>query len=68
MNTKHLVTVACAAAFCGGVWAADNVNANAAVAVEEESSSLSDYVSVEAGIAFDSKYLSYGLNQLMKGL
>ena len=61
MDTKHLITVACAAAFCGGVWAADNVNANAAVAVEEESSSLSDYVSVEAGIAFDSKYLSYGV-------
>lgn len=60
MNTKHLVTVACAAAFCGGVWAADNANANAAVEVEE-SSSLSDYVSVEAGIALDSKYLSYGV-------
>ena len=61
MNTKHLVTVACAAAFCGGVWAADNANANAAVEVEESSSSLSDYVSIEAGVALDSKYLSYGL-------
>ena len=59
MNTKHLVTVACAAAFCGGVWAAEN--ANAAVEVEEETFSLSDYVSVEAGIALDSKYMSYGL-------
>ena len=59
MNTKHLVTVACAAAFCGGVWAAEN--ANAAVEIEEEGSSLSDYVSVEAGIAIDSKYLTYGL-------
>ena len=58
MNTKHLVTVACAAAFCGGVWAADSTNA--VVDVEEESSSLSDYVSIEAGISFDSKYLSYG--------
>ena len=61
MNTKHLVTVACAAAFCGGVWAADNANANAAVEVEEETSSLSDYVSIEAGVSIDSKYLSYGL-------
>ena len=59
MNTQHLVTVACAAAFCGGVWAAEA--ADAAVVAEEESSSLSDYVSVEAGIAIDSKYLSYGL-------
>jgi hypothetical protein len=59
MNTKHLVTVACAAAFCGGVWAADN--SKAAVEVEEETSSLSDYVSIEAGLAIDSKWMYYGL-------
>ena len=59
MNTKHLVTVACAAAFCGGVWAANN--AGAAVETEEESTSLSDYVSIEAGLAFDSKWMYYGL-------
>ena len=59
MNAKHLATVACAAAFCGGVWAANE--ANAAVEVEGESSSLSDYVSIEAGIAVDSKWMYYGL-------
>ena len=69
MNTKKLMTVACVAAICGGVWAADEAKpvptstANTAEAEQEEKddSPLDNLVSVEAGVTLDSKYLSYGL-------
>jgi len=70
MNRKKLMTVACAAAICGGAWAADEAKPvptsteNSAPAVEEEkedSSPLDGLISVEAGIAFDSRYITYGV-------
>jgi hypothetical protein len=65
---KKLMIVACAAAICGGAWAADEAKpvptetANAKPAVEEEEKDEPSFpISVEAGLAFDSKFLSYGL-------
>ena len=67
MNTKKLMTVACAAAICGGVWAADEAKpvptttANAEKEVQVEEKDDSSLVAVEAGLAFDSRYLTYGV-------
>ena len=71
MNTKKLMTVACAAAICGGVWAADEAksvptaakDAEAPQTQEEEKddSALSGLVAIEAGVALDSRYLTYGV-------
>lgn len=67
---KKLMIVTCAAAICGGVWAADEVKpvptetANAKSTEQEEEkddSPLDGLVSVEAGVSLDSKFLSYGL-------
>ena len=66
---KKLMTVACAAALCGGAWAADEAKpvptstANAAAVQEEEKedSPLDGLVAIEAGIAFDSRYMTYGV-------
>jgi hypothetical protein len=49
---------AVAVALCGGVYAAEPEKP---VVQEEKETSLSDFVSFEAGIKFDSKYVSYGL-------
>ena len=70
MNTKKLMTVACAAALCGGVWAADEAKpvptstANAEKEVQEEEKDDSPFdglVSVEAGLSLDSRYMTYGV-------
>ena len=67
MNTRKLMTVACAAAICGGVWAADEAKpvptttANAEKEVQVEEKDDSSLVAVEAGIACDSRYLTYGV-------
>ena len=68
---NKLMTVACAAAICGGAWAADEVkpvptstaNSNPAVQEQEEKedSPLDGLVAVEAGVAFDSRYMTYGV-------
>ena len=67
---KKLMTVACAAALCGGAWAADEAKpvptstANAETAVQEEEkedSPLDGLVAIEAGVAFDSRYMTYGV-------
>ena len=67
---KRLMTVACAAALCGGVWAADEAkpvptsaaNSEAAVQEEEEDDSpLKGLVAIEAGLALDSRYMTYGV-------
>ena len=66
---KKMMTVACAAALCGGVWAADEAkpvptstaNAEPAVQEEKEDSPLDGLVAVEAGVAFDSRYMTYGV-------
>ena len=60
-----------AAALCGGVWAADEVkpvptsSANAKPPAleqeEKEDSPLDGLVAIEAGLAFDSRYLTYGV-------
>ena len=66
MNSKHMMTMACAAAVCGSVSAF-------AEAMEDERAELNwkmgegvtfdetPIVSTEVGLAFDSKFLSYGL-------
>ncbi len=56
MNIKKIMAAVCAAATCA-VWAADEKE----VETEETDSSLSDYVSVEAGISLDSRYMTYGV-------
>ena len=67
MNTKKLMTVACAAALCGGVWAADEAKpvptstANAEKEVQVEEKDDSPLVAVEAGLALDSRYMTYGV-------
>ena len=67
---KRLMTIACAAALCGGAWAADEAKpvptstANAETAVQEEekeNSPLDGLVAIEAGLAFDSRYMTYGV-------
>ena len=66
MNSKHMMTMACAAAVCGSVSAF-------AETMEDERAELNwkmgegvtfdetPIVSTEVGLAFDSKFLSYGL-------
>ena len=71
MNVKKMMTFACAAAICGGVWAADDAkpvptstaNAEKEQVEEEEKddSPLAGLVAVEAGLAFDSRYMTYGV-------
>ena len=70
MNTKKLMTVACAAALCGGAWAADEAKpvptstANAETPVQEEEkddSPLAGLVAIEVGVALDSRYMTYGV-------
>ena len=67
MNTKKLMTVACAAALCGGVWAADEVKsvptstANTEKEVQTEEKDDSSLVAVEAALSFDSRYMTYGV-------
>ena len=67
MNTKKLMTVACAAALCGGVWAADEAKpvptstANAEKEVQVEEKDDTPLVAVEAGLALDSRYMTYGV-------
>ena len=64
MNTKHMMAAfACAAALCGSVQAAEEEKAQGwnwamgeGVTFNEQS-----IVSAEVGLAFDSKFLSYGL-------
>lgn len=71
MDIKKLIAAACAAALCGGVLAADEAKpvptetANSSPAVQEQEekddSPLDGLVAVEAGIAFDSRYMTYGV-------
>jgi len=71
MNTKKLMTMTCAAAICGGAWAADEVKPVPASAAdskpmaqeqeEKDDSPLDGLVAVEAGLAFDSRYMTYGV-------
>ena len=68
MNSKHMMTIACAATLCGSVLADTNELTNAD-AVSGWSWSMGEgvtfvetsIVSAEASLAFDSKFLSYGL-------
>ena len=70
MTAMKLMTAVCAAALCGGMWAADeakadpNSTANAAKEVEVEEkddSPLAGLVAVEAGLAFDSRFMTYSV-------
>ena len=70
MIAKKLMTAVCAAALCGGVWAADEAKpvptstANAEKEVQEEEkddSLLAGRVAVEAGLALDSRFLTYSV-------
>lgn len=68
MNQKFITYFACAVALCGSVWAAESVNGTEkdakdgeAKPVELEESDDIKWVSGSAGIAYDSKYMSYGL-------
>lgn len=56
MNSKHMMTMACAAALCGSVRAELNGKMGEGVSFDEM-----PIVSTEVGLAFDSKFLSYGL-------
>lgn len=56
MNSKHMMTMACAAALCGSVRAELNGKMGEGVSFDE-----TPIVSTEVGLAFDSKFLSYGL-------
>ncbi len=57
MNAMKMMAVACSAVACGTLAAAENE----AEAEEKSGFSLSDYVAVEAGVALDSRYMSYGV-------
>ena len=67
MNTKKMMAMACVAAVCGGVWAADGdkpvpvstENTEKEVQVEEKDDS--SLVAVEAGVALDSRFFYYGV-------
>ena len=59
MNTRHIMAIACAAAFCCCVRAADT--ADAAVRAESPKTSISDHISIGAGVAVDSRYLCFGV-------
>ncbi len=56
MNAMKMMAVACSALACGALSAADG-----GAEGEKEGFSLSDYVAVEAGVALDSRYMSYGV-------
>lgn len=56
MNSKHMKVMACAAALCGSVRAEVNWKMGEGVSYNE-----TPIVSTEVGLAFDSKFLSYGL-------
>ena len=68
MNSKHMMTMACAVALCGSVLADTNETVNAEVAAgwnwamgEGVAFEGTPIVSAEVSLAFDSKFLSYGL-------
>ena len=73
MNSKHKMMVACAAAFCGGVLAGNEVKQDAPAAEEPAAEGWSfapgegvsfgeqQVVTAEFGLAVDSKFMSYGL-------
>ena len=73
MNSKHMMMVACAAAFCGGVLAGNEVKQDAPAAEEPAAEGWSfapgagvsfgeqQVVTAEFGLAVDSKFMSYGL-------
>ena len=70
MTAKKLMTAVCVAALCGGVWATDEAKpvptstANAEKEVEEEEkddSPLAGLVAVEAGLALDSRFMTYNV-------
>ncbi len=68
MNSKHMKMLACAAALCGGVLAeetkteaAETPEGLAWAPGEGISFGEQPIMSVEAGLAFDSKFMSYGL-------
>lgn len=56
MNAMKMTIVACSAVVCGALTAAESESE-----VEKPGFSLSDYVAVEAGVALDSRYMSYGV-------
>lgn len=56
MNAMKMMVAACSAMACGALVAAEE-----APEAEKSGFSLSDYVAVEAGVAFDSRYMSYGV-------
>ncbi len=62
MNSKHMMVLACAAALCGGVLAVDEKSEAFAWAPGEGISfGEQPILSTEVGLAFDSKFMSYGL-------
>ena len=67
MTAKKLMTAVCVAALCGGVWATDEAKpvptstANAEKEVEVEEKDDSPLVAVEAGLAFDSRFMTYNV-------
>lgn len=56
MNAMKMTVVACSAVVCGALTAAERESE-----AEKPGFSLSDYVAVEAGVALDSRYMSYGV-------
>lgn len=56
MNAMKMTVVACSAVVCGALTAAESESET-----EKPGFSLSDYVAVEAGVALDSRYMSYGV-------
>lgn len=56
MNAMKMTIVACSAVVCGALTAAESESE-----AEKSGFSLSDYVAVEAGVALDSRYMSYGV-------
>ncbi len=56
MNAMKMTVVACSAVVCGALTAAESESE-----AEKSGFSLSDYVVVEAGVALDSRYMSYGV-------
>lgn len=56
MNAMKMTIVACSAVVCGALTAAESESE-----AEKPGFSLSDYVAVEAGVALDSRYMSYGV-------
>lgn len=56
MNAMKMTVVACSAVVCGALTAAESESE-----AEKPGFPLSDYVAVEAGVALDSRYMSYGV-------